>query len=132
MLYAASIILSLATKSSPRIDTGSLLELGDKAVDILEAMDESVVARSASKIVNRIIKQARDRLNENNNVLPDTTGVQQGTTSQNIDMSDNTIYSHLFEGDLHDLDVNVDFFDFSFPIDATQLSFWANSSLPTE
>jgi hypothetical protein len=125
VIYAASIILCYATKVSPRSEVSSLLDLGDKAVDILEAMDESVVARNAAKMVKSITSQARQKLQggRNSDVHPDKT--RPDTLPAGIDVS--KVSDHqIFEDDLSNMDVNLDFFDLSFPFDSTQLPFWTD------
>lgn len=59
-LYAASIILSYLTKLAPIHEKTGLLRLIDMSVEVLNTMDENVVAKRAAVLLRQATTQVRD------------------------------------------------------------------------
>jgi hypothetical protein len=59
-LFAVSVILFYAFQAAPTSKKPALFALVDKAVEVLEAMDDCVVAGKAAEIVKHTLANARD------------------------------------------------------------------------
>ena len=59
ILYAVSIVLCYATRLASIDDVDQYLELGERTIDILETMEESLVATKSAEVVRHFIFSAR-------------------------------------------------------------------------
>ncbi|QPC78034.1 hypothetical protein HYE68_008786 [Fusarium pseudograminearum] len=78
---AASVLLLYESRTKERPNTGNLA-LIETAMEILEAMDESVVARSAAEVIKHFLRELNTMPNgtSDRTVVSDTTNVQHAPT----------------------------------------------------
>jgi Fungal specific transcription factor domain/Fungal Zn(2)-Cys(6) binuclear cluster domain len=129
VLYATAIILCYGTRVAPRDETGKYLELGRKAIEILEAMSESVVARNSANLVKQIIAAATSSerpeasQQEHNNLVSRAYPADSGPLE--VDQ-----FSHEALTSFLDLDLDLDFLGINFPLNGELLSIWNDPALP--
>ena len=129
ILYAASIILCYVTRTVSVPGTGKtdLLRLIDMTLEVLEVMEESVVARRASDMVKNILSQVRERapsqeglngdqMNSADHlmIMPTDNNSDFGSDGLNIQMPDLS------------MDPDLDFINASMPFDEGQFPLWNN------
>lgn len=126
VLYAASIVLWYTINTASAVEIPALLNLGDQAVDILEAMEESVVARKACHLIKEVVFKAREKFN----VGTFSNHEQSTRISLHCDASRGLESVHEAAGgiSLEEMNLNLDFFDMIFPMDEMQSFFWTDSS----
>ncbi len=61
-LYATSIVLCYATRRASKDEVNQYLELGIRTIEILDTMDESVVAKNSALMVRQVIAAAKTAL----------------------------------------------------------------------
>ncbi|PTD03073.1 hypothetical protein FCULG_00009049 [Fusarium culmorum] len=96
---AASVLLLYESRKKERPNTGNLA-LIETAMEILEAMDESVVARSAGEVIKHFLRELNTMPSgtSERTVVSDATNVQQAPTPgpwTSLDVSDHLTSYHL-------------------------------------
>lgn len=123
-LYAASIILYYLTKMAADSEKQDLLQLIDMSIEVLDAMDENVVAKKASMLLQQASLRETDRAIPFHSPHPDhdTRLMQLANASvefnQNLPMND--FFSSTFGED------QIDFMAQLFPLDDGSFSFRAD------
>lgn len=123
-LYAASIIMGYRARSAGPREGPELLQLINMSIDILRAMDESIVARKAAKLLQQTVDRVQERDSASRARTPHPEDVPGGTSAlpPEQDISAPTDFFWDPFGD--------DAFDFTaqiFPIDGDRL-FWENET----
>lgn len=103
-MFAASIILVYLTQQAAESEIQTLLQLVDMAIEILEIMDECVVALQSAKLLRRAKEKAEGR-----------AMTEAVTPSQRQFGFDRTVHLNHYWGPLDLLDGDVDF-DFAFQL----------------
>jgi len=129
ILYAASIILCHASRTTPNATSNkhSLLGFIDMTLEVLEVMDESVVARKAAELIRRTLTQIREQGRSPNGgiVKPFTLPEQQSATTPEALTDFNYDGLHIQMPDLS-MDPDLDFINASMPFDYGQIPTWGN------
>jgi len=133
ILYAASIILCHASRTTPNATSNkhSLLGFVDMTLEVLEVMDESVVAKKAAEMVRCTLTQIREQgtFPTAGNVQPSRLPEQQVaiTTDALADFNYDGFYIQM--PDLS-MDPDLDFINASMPFDHGPLPMWNNFADP--
>ena len=129
ILYAASIILCHASRASTTSSSGekqSLLHLIDMTLEVLEVMDESVVAKKAAEMLRPILENVRsgNPIHATAHQLPGLSPIHVPGLSPNAPSLD---YDglHIQMPDLS-MDPDLDFINASLPLDYGQFNLWNN------
>ena len=129
ILYAASIILCYATRVASAVEQTELFQLIDMTIEVLEVMEESVVAVKAADMVRQILSQAREEAAKSSDTL---RPAQQSTPSGHppLPMNSDVIYDY---GDAYmvpmpdlSMDPDLDFINASLPLELGQFPFWSD------
>jgi hypothetical protein len=107
-----------------------LFRLVDMTIEILEAMDESVVAKKAGEIVKQILSHAREHRGNVDQSFsqeqPSSRGLEQEPRANSGDLNFDAMLGRQIPP-LH-LDSILDFDGTSLVMDETQFSFWNDLS----
>ena len=122
VLYAASIVLCYGTRVASKDDTEQYLELGRRTVEILETMEESVVAKNSAEMVRQVIASAKNVSENERNQLRNDESLDALPTELGIpgadSIFDDTLASFL------DLGSDFDFLNMPFPMNAGPIPQW--------
>ena len=119
--YAASIVLCYGTRMASREEQEGYLALGSKTVEILEAMEESVVAKNSAQMVRQIIASAEkpaamERSHD--------SSAHHGALPTDNDIGGMDLFPDENLAAFLDLDSDLDLFSFSVPLNGGQLPYW--------
>ena len=130
VLYAASIVLCYGTRVASKDDAEQYLELGRMTVEVLETMDESVVAKNSAEMVRQVVASAksapeteryRKDEGESADALPTEPSMPEADT-----FLDETLASFLNMGS------DFDFLNLPFPMNAGPMSYWNGLDIAQE
>jgi hypothetical protein len=129
-LYAASIILCYITQAAPSAEKPALFRLVDMTIEILEAMDESVAAKKAGKIIKQTLSHAREHTGNTEKAFsqeqPSSRGLEQEPRANSGDLN----FDAMLDSQIPPLhsDSVLDFDETSLVMDDTQFLFWNDLS----
>jgi Fungal specific transcription factor domain len=129
-LYAASIILCYITQAAPSTEKPALFRLVDMTIEILEAMDESVVAKKAGEIIKQTLSHAREHTGNMEQSFsqeqPSSRGLEQEPRANSGDLN----FDAMLDSQIPPLhsDSILDFDETSLVMDDTQFLFWNDLS----
>lgn len=123
ILYAASTVLWYTVNIAANDEAPILFDLIDRAIDILEAMEESVVARKACQVIKDFVSKAREKFAS----ATDSVHLDHSATSPLNAEHQESRRDSLEDTSallLQDMELNLDFFDMTFPLDEMRSVFW--------
>jgi hypothetical protein len=129
-LYAASIILCYITQAAPSEEKPALFRLVDMTIEVLEAMDENMVAKKANEIIKQTLSHTREHISNMEQLFPQeqpsSTGLEQQPRANSGDLNFDAMLDSQIP--LLHLDSIVDFDETNTLVDETQFLFWNDLS----
>lgn len=132
ILYAASIILCYATRAAPLNERPDLYQYVDLSIEVLEVMEESVVAKKAAQMIRQIVNQARES-------APDSDtpkAFQQQNQASQVQSASSSTFGPTHHGYMNDavtmqmsdvpIGSDMDLGFASLPLEDTQFSLWTD------
>lgn len=115
-LFAVSIILVYIVQEASELEKPTLFSYVEMAIEILETMDDCVVANKAAKMIQRALSRAKG-----NHPSTDDINDQLQQTTQDTPMYDVSRTFNHYWGPLHLMDSLDGDFDINFPFDLGDL-----------
>lgn len=111
-VFAASVIVVYIMKEATEVEMDSLLRLVGMAIEILETMDDCVVALKASRLLQRAMERAKRKFSRGAEPSPAAAAAATAAVEANESM----LHLNHYWGPLNLIDADMDL-DFAFQVD---------------